>query len=159
MPTRTYKRLWCKTCNEFELHETPILTGDDLQCKVCDTIYTNIKLKEIPEEKRLAQRKRYSESKRNETGALYNSFIMGSGLDVILSNENSDTIYESDAGQKQLDKWVAEEAEQLREARKVKHQEDSELKKTFKKVGRNDKCLCGSDKKYKKCCYQKIQKI
>ena len=24
--------------------------------------------------------------------------------------------------------------------------------KTSKKIGRNDKCPCGSDKKYKQCC-------
>ena len=27
-----------------------------------------------------------------------------------------------------------------------------------KKIGRNDKCICGSGKKYKKCCLNKTQK-
>lgn len=32
------------------------------------------------------------------------------------------------------------------------------IKRTHKKVGRNDPCPCGSGKKYKKCCYPKFEK-
>jgi len=30
------------------------------------------------------------------------------------------------------------------------------FKRVFDKVGRNEKCICGSNKKYKKCCIEKI---
>ena len=32
------------------------------------------------------------------------------------------------------------------------HQSVEQVKRTLPKVGRNDPCLCGSEKKYKKCC-------
>ncbi len=30
------------------------------------------------------------------------------------------------------------------------------LERSFQKVGRNDPCLCGSGKKFKKCCVDKV---
>jgi uncharacterized protein YecA (UPF0149 family) len=32
------------------------------------------------------------------------------------------------------------------------HPEIKPFKRTTAKIGRNDPCLCGSNKKYKKCC-------
>lgn len=32
-------------------------------------------------------------------------------------------------------------------------------RKAFEKIGRNEKCFCGSDKKYKNCCYEKAHDI
>ena len=32
----------------------------------------------------------------------------------------------------------------------------SPARKTLPSVGRNDPCICGSGKKYKKCCLQKM---
>ena len=33
------------------------------------------------------------------------------------------------------------------------------MKNNKKKIGRNEKCPCGSEKKYKKCCLEKNQHI
>jgi len=160
-PVKTLKRTWCKTCNEFKLHETKKLFDKDWFCKECDTEYTDIYLSEIPEEKLLEQRKRYTESQKRDRIDIYSMLLMGRGLESIGYNSGfGDTeIRESDAGQREIDEIKQMEIELVREKRRVQRQKDLELKQSFHKLGRNDKCLCGSEKKYKKCCYSKIQKI
>lgn len=38
------------------------------------------------------------------------------------------------------------------------HQESS-FRKAFAKVGRNEPCVCGSGKKYKKCCWENLHDV
>jgi len=160
-PVRTLKRIWCKTCNEFELHETKKLFDKEWFCRTCDTEYSEIYLSEIPEEKLIVQRKRYTESRKRDMSDVYSMLLMGQGLHSIGFNSGfgDSEIRESDAGQKEIDEIYYMKLELAREKRRVQRQEDLKLKQSFHKLGRNDKCLCGSDKKYKKCCYSKIQKI
>jgi uncharacterized protein YchJ len=47
-----------------------------------------------------------------------------------------------------LEEW--KQVVQEREARYRKH--SSSIKVATPKVGRNDPCICGSGKRYKKCC-------
>lgn len=164
MPTITLKRIWCKTCNEFELHATETIFGKEWFCNKCATEYIDgILYSEIPEEKLIAQRVRYKEKQRKDMGDVYSQFIMGGGLSGMFdtfSEVGSNTeIYESDAGQIQIDKAMKLKRDEAYEKRRIQRVKDLELKQSFHKLGRNDKCLCGSEKKYKKCCYQKIQKI
>lgn len=48
-----------------------------------------------------------------------------------------------------------EQAKSLNDNRPGKVDKQQTVKRTQKKVGRNDPCPCGSGKKYKKCCYPK----
>ncbi|OGC43741.1 hypothetical protein A2400_02375 [candidate division WS6 bacterium RIFOXYB1_FULL_33_14] len=48
-----------------------------------------------------------------------------------------------------------EEVKSLIDNRPGQVSKQSTVKRSSKKVGRNDPCPCGSGKKYKKCCYPK----
>jgi preprotein translocase subunit SecA len=48
-----------------------------------------------------------------------------------------------------------EQVKSLNDNRPGKVEKQQTVKRTQKKVGRNDPCPCGSGKKYKKCCYPK----
>jgi len=43
--------------------------------------------------------------------------------------------------------------------KKVNNGVKSKMSKKSNKVGRNDKCWCDSNKKYKKCCFENDRKI
>lgn len=53
--------------------------------------------------------------------------------------------------------------ENRRNQRKMKRYEEHQKlliwKAQYKGLGRNDTCICGSGKKYKKCCLTKCEKI
>ena len=160
-PRITKHRIWCKTCNEFELHSRKELFGGDkfpLICETCDTQYSEIKLSEIPDGKLVEQRERYNEQKRKEMNGLFGMFMVN-GLNMFNEVDYEIKTVESDAGQKSIDEQKRKEIEKRRNELLQKRHDDLELKKDFHKLGRNEKCLCGSGKKYKKCCWTKIQKI
>lgn len=162
MPQRTLYRQWCKTCNEFELHIEKEFLKKDLACMECKTEYTDIKLKDIPLEKRKEQRKRYNNSKDTGLSILFGSYLGSAGYPfsgMFDEPGSNDEIRESDAGQRAIDEYDKKQRDIAYEKRRIRRKEEVELKKSFHKLGRNDKCLCGSDKKYKKCCWTKIQKI
>jgi uncharacterized protein YecA (UPF0149 family) len=147
MPTRTFYRIWCKTCNEFELH-----TNKDEQyiCEECGTVYTDILLGEIPKEKRIEQRERYNKRKRKNFINIFDTFT---NYHNMFKEEIGRTeIMESDAGQKYIDDKNKEKYEQY----KKEAEEKKALQKQYSKLGRNEKCFCGSGIKFKKCCYAKI---
>ena len=147
MPTRTFYRIWCKTCNEFELH-----TNKDEQyiCNKCDTVYTDILLGEIPKEKRIEQRERYNKKKQENFISIFDTFT---NYHNMFKEEIGITeIMESDAGQKYIDDINKEKYEQY----KKEAEEKKALQKQYSKLGRNEKCFCGSGVKFKKCCYEKI---
>jgi hypothetical protein len=159
MPTKEYRRMWCKTCNEYTLHNLPWITAknNDHDCRECGTVYTNVLLSEIPEDKIKEQRERYKLSKKAQFSKMFS--------DEYLFPNNFTSSYpdvhviESDAGQKFID----EAAERLRiEQEKRRRIELDHMRaeaKRYKALGRNDICLCGSNKKYKTCCQSKYSKV
>jgi len=149
------------------------MDNDIWKCNDCDTVYTSIKLKDIPEEKMLAQRKQYTQAKQAKYSELMNQFSTGmyGGFntnplaDLFSEKFNEPEIIESDAGQKIIDEREYELQRIKREKLLIKRQEDKELAKQYSKLSRNEICLCGSidsngkPKKYKKCCWSKINNI
>ena len=169
-------RLWCKSCNDFTLHDR--IFNDELKheryglcsfpkneegeqkkfaslCE-CGTQYTSVNKSEIPVDKLLEQRARYKEQRRLEFQKLYGSMLNGYGMSNPLETFFNDVkigveVVETDAG------LEAEEAEKKR-IRDEKRAEFNLEVSAFKKLGRNDRCLCGSGKKYKQCCLPRHEK-
>ena len=146
--TKYFYRLWCKNCKNFTLHEE---SENDKTICTCGTIYSNVKVSEVDEEKLIEQRERF----KNQESAEFNDLMsmMTKKLNPIsmFSNDAFEVktkIIESDAGLKLQRKRQKERKEKLKEEAKV------ELLK-FKGVERNDKCPCKSGLKYKKCCRNK----
>lgn len=161
-PQITKHRIWCKTCNEFKLHSRKVLFGSGEQpliCETCKTEYSEIKLSDIPDEKLKEQRERYKISRRNDMNDIFGSYLSFGLLHAFSETGYEPKIVESDAGQNVIDEQVRKEREIKRNELLQKRNDDLELKKKFHNLGRNEKCRCGSGKKYKKCCWQKIQKI
>jgi len=164
MPTTHKYRVWCKTCNDFILHTKK--EEEDLKCGDCDTVYTEIFLKDIPEDKIIEQRVRYKDQKRaklNETMRMFMESAESRKVKEMMhmfsppGSSYEKEIYESDAGQKTIDEENAKIREaQLEEEKRIKDEQKEEAAK-YKGLGRNDICVCGSGLKYKKCCLIKIE--
>jgi len=174
MPSTIKKRTWCTTCQEFELfeshltpHETIIIDsqGSEIKktskttCDTCGNEYVPYSLSEVPEEKILKQRERYRQMKKTEFIKMLSAYQDMSRTNILkdIMAEVSDrpvgyTVKEDDAGQEEID--AAERA-----AREAKKLADIEFKERFRGAQRNDKCRCGSDNKYKKCCLPKVNAI
>jgi len=162
MPQRTFYRLWCKKCKEYTLHyANKFLDKKDngLKCQTCKTIYSDILLKDIPKEKLSAQRERYIKSQGSVLDYL-NLFAPRNPLEGMFEEPGYDNeIIESDAGQKVIDlKIQNENAKKLVKQREEKETNRIEYDK-YKHLGRNDKCICGSGAKYKKCCLKRIENL
>lgn len=159
MPTRELRRIWCKTCNEFELHYQNFPNWEDFFCSTCDTKYSSILLKDIPPKKIQEQRKRYKESNKGTifnymlTGLLFNSPSMG------LFEDETVNIRESDAGQRVIDERERQKRAAIYEERRLLREKRLAEAKKYSHLGRNDTCICGSGKKYKKCCLERIRTI
>jgi hypothetical protein len=164
MPTRVLKRQWCRTCQDYTIHNTKKLFDKEWFCESCDTEYIKTDISEIPEEKLLEQRKRWSEKNKRDFGNIYTSMILGTDLTSIFNSPLYNTgfeteIKEDDAGQNKINEELRREKElEYEKQYRIRH-EQLELKKKYKNLGRNDKCICGSDLKYKNCCLTKISKI
>ncbi len=167
MPNYTHKRyrLWCKQCDNFTLHER--IYKDEFkhpkfdQCKFveeetyaslceCGCQYSDVYITDIDKEKLLEQRNRFKEKRKEKTLNIFSKYARLGALDLGLEKmfsppEIGYEVIESDAGLE-----YEEELEREIQA-KIKHKEYIELL-TYKNVGRNDICLCGSGIKYKKCC-------
>lgn len=148
MPTQpTSYRKWCKNCKDWEIF-TPEF-GKELTCNTCECISESYRLSEIPIEKLEEQRIRWVKQRRSNFSTLINFAEILSYYDNSIGYDHSNLI-ESDAGQQAIDDkktadWKAECARKKDEVNK------------YRSIGRNDLCLCGSQKKYKKCCWSKIQ--
>lgn len=158
MPTRTLHRFWCTECKDYTLHNTLGSKG----CTICGTITETYNLKDVPEEKVLEQRERYKKSKRNIFES-YLSFIQPKNqleqLVEMFHEECKTEIIETDAGQKYIDEQrEIERRKKASEAYQVRKELEDEYKK-YKKLGRNDICLCGSGRKYKNCCITKFARL
>jgi uncharacterized protein YecA (UPF0149 family) len=166
MPIREYKRLWCKKCNDWELFEQQYPNWKDWFCQKCETVHEKTLLSEIPNEKLIEQRKRYIEYNHTSIGKFMGEMMMSSQernlreFVHMMSPPGSDfetEIIESDAGQIQIDEELRKRRE---EKRQKEFEEKEEIKKgliKFKGANRNDTCPCGSGKKYKKCCLNKVE--
>lgn len=160
MPTIIRKRVWCKTCQDYCIHQQNVIT-DKLICKECKTEYEPTSLSEIPDEKIQEQRKRYIEWNKQKKKKFFSELINPMAR---LTNEfgnmfsppgNDVEFYETDAGQRDIDKKIEEEYEKIREQKKQEHEKKVIEYNKFKHTQRNDTCPCGSGLKYKKCCYNK----
>lgn len=145
---KVYFRTWCKTCNDWELFYTPHFLGEpdgETTCKQCSKPIENITLGEIPKEKILEQRKRYKEQKSRNFREMLSVFALGGFGGAIGGGTR---IVENDAGQKLIDEERVKREAEERETFRVES-----LK--YVNLGRNEKCKCGSELKYKKCCWAK----
>lgn len=156
MEQRVYKRIWCKSCNDFTIHE--LNTGEKLQCNYCGTEYTNIYLKEIPKDKLELQRERYKFQQRRKYTDLYTGFLTN-GLNELFEEPGKPVILESDAGQEDIDTRIRQERAKRMAEYREKQEKKKQLQEKFKNTHRNDKCLCGSGLKYKYCCLKEIRSL
>jgi len=144
--TNISKRTWCKKCQDYTLFAETV-SGQPI-CKTCETHYEEYTLEEVPAEKVEVQRARYKEYKRQEfmeIMAMYQS--QGN-----MTNYTPPNIVEDDAGQTAIDTAIRAEQEAKRAA-------EAEFKNRFRGAQRNEKCRCGSEQKYKKCCLPLVEKI
>ena len=164
MPQRRLQRTWCNTCKEFELFERAFEKDSPLLCGSCGNEFEEFLLKDIPKEKAVEQRKKYKSKRISEMNSVFGKYMLH-GLDNIGPNSFNDSvgenthIIEDDAGQREIEKIEKIERDKIILERKIQRQKDLALKDRYRNVGRNDVCLCGSEKKYKKCCWNKIYKI
>jgi uncharacterized protein YchJ len=146
IPFKKY-RTYCKTCQNFTIHSWK--SKEDIHCDACDTKDTGYIINEIDPQLIEEQRKRYQRYKLEGLNSIYSKFIKGYGLQGIMELDNiRQDIQECDAGQINIDK----QKKALKEAEEMEYQQEVQwFKNNFKLLGRNDKCGCGSGKKYKQC--------
>ncbi len=172
MPERYLQRQWCKKCQSCELFEEKGLFAkkenpgeSHWSCIECGTKFEPYKLSEVPKEKIKEQRERYKVWKKEQFEKMFGSY-----LDFGRSNRNfindmfsapgSRThVTEADAGQKYIDDQIKKEREAEYEKRRAAKEALEKEYEAYRKSGRNDKCLCGSGKKYKHCCLPRFQNI
>ena len=142
MPTpRPLHRTYCKTCQDFTIHTA------DYVCQTCNTEFTSYFPSKVDSSLIEQQRKRYKVAKINSMGSLYGAFMQGKGIEVIMS-EPKQQIIECDAGQKEINNRKKEQREEV----KRRGQEIlDDYNTNYKHLNRNDKCTCGSGKKFKQC--------
>lgn len=153
MPTKKLIRFWCHTCKEFTLQEQ----GGG--CLTCGTINESYKLSEVPEEKLIAQRNRYSAKKKADIINAFQAISPYSEyypISLLGTLDMYSEVVEDDAGQKAIDKAREERYEKIK---KEREELKAEYNKTFKGTNRNESCPCGSGKKYKHCCQNKFSNL
>lgn len=157
MPTITKYRLWCSSCQEWQLflHKIFSSSGEIEPCPVCSTPHADTPLENIPIDKINEQRKRYKEHKNP-----FNSFfglILSASSALDFRPPGSDIqIVEHDAGQKAIDKKEDAEYTERQKIRAAETRAFLEEQTKYTSLGRNNVCICGSGKKYKKCCWSKF---
>lgn len=146
MPTpRPKHRTYCKTCRDFTVHTAEYI------CENCNTEFTSYFPSEVDSNLVEQQRERYTKQRLKEVLGLYGAFMQGNGIQAIIDSPNEfeiGKIIECDAGQKELDNRRKEQKEELK--RKVQGILD-DYNTNYKHLNRNDKCTCGSGKKFKQC--------
>ena len=142
MPTpRPKHRTYCKTCQDFTIHTA------DYICESCDTKFTPYFPSKVDSNLVEKQRERYTAQKTRDIGGLYGAFVGGFGIDAMMAL-NELRIEECDAGQKEIDN---KRKEQKLEVKRVGQEILEDYNTNYKHLNRNDKCTCGSDKKFKQC--------
>jgi uncharacterized protein YchJ len=146
MVTPKKHRTYCKTCQDFTIHSWQ--SNEDLNCIECGTKETGYNLRDIDPELIEKQRARYKEMQKREFHSIV--AIYSNPLQSIFSNDRSIgyNVVECDAGQKQIDEAKKQQRKELEQ----KAQEIlDDYNDNYKKLNRNDKCSCGSGKKFKQC--------
>jgi len=143
MPTpRPKHRTYCKTCQDFTIHTA------DYVCQTCETKFTSYFPSEVDAVLVEQQRKRYSKQKQNDVLGLYGAFMQGNGINVLMRDFEQVKIIECDAGQEEIDNRKKEQRE---EAKRRGQEILDDYNTNYKHLNRNDKCNCGSGKKFKQC--------
>jgi hypothetical protein len=148
-------RKYCKKCEDFMIFDI----NTDTQNKICTTCGfphdSNIDYSTVDQSKLEQQRYRYKKYESEKFKNFYSNLLNHSNIiHEILKPDNNfpqNLIIETDAG---LEDIIREEKEIQSNIRKERI---LELER-FSNIGRNDKCLCGSNLKYKKCCLDKHSK-
>jgi len=163
MRTIVKYRKWCKNCQDFTVHN---YKDDKYICDFCDTIYTDVYLKDIPKSKIEEQRQRYTEKEGDEYSKLFGELAktpeeknLEFMMDMFSPPGSKIEIIESDAGLNNIRK--REREKRLKERAEYEEQKGKDLEeiKKYKGLNRNDICACGSGKKYKKCCLNNITQL
>ena len=158
MPTTIYHRTWCKRCLDFTLHLwTKIDDSKTLICKDCKQEENGYSFNEVPEEKLLEQRERYKKSKFSQLEKITNMYLNSNSSlfnDMMKEPGNDIKIIECDAGQKYIDNKRHEAYEKAKQER---NEMINDYNQNYSKLNRNDKCSCGSNKKFKVCCLPKFK--
>lgn len=156
MPTPLKKhRTYCKTCENFTIHSWA--DKENLICNICDTKETGYNIKDVNPDLILLQRERYNRQKMNQLKRVYGTFTKGLGIQALMDLDKiSQDVIEDDAGQIQIDNF--------RRQRKLKEQQEKQelyidYVTNYKHLNRNDKCSCGSGKKYKHCHLNNFRNI
>lgn len=140
--TRTY----CTECKDFTIHSTKTFLGE-LICRTCDNEFKGYTLQEVEPQLVLEQRERYKKQRQRNIGGIYGAFMRGVGIDFMMQMEEQE-VKESSAGQEDVD---AELRRQRQEIAEQKNQHHQLFLDNYSHLNRNDKCTCGSGKKYKQC--------
>jgi hypothetical protein len=157
MPQIRKNRTWCKTCQDWELFSVEIPADGEKSKPLCDTCkseYIPYSQDEVPEDKLVEQRERYSKMKFEEFKRMVGVYAQSNPLSEIFKPDTEIGLHitEDDAGE-----IAIQEAKKA--ARDAKRLADIELKDKFRGAQRNSPCRCESGLKYKKCCLPIIEKL
>ena len=154
MPKLVKYRKWCLNCNNWEIFfEKNLFDPKSLVCESCRLAYVEINLSEIPEDKIQLQRYRYKIMlKKNNDVVRFFALSLGLGFPSMPVQN----IIEDDAGQREIYLQIQKQNEEIKEQKRVQRLEYEAEQQKYKHLGRNDRCSCGSGKKYKKCCLSKF---
>lgn len=139
MPTPIPKhRTYCKTCNSFKIHTWK---SQELVCDTCETVFSSYFPNQIDQNIVQEQRERYKKQEIKNVTKLF----------TYLGTNHSfpqTAVTECDAGQEDLDN---KRKELNRQIQLQKHLLIDDYNANYKHLSRNDKCSCGSNKKFKQC--------
>jgi uncharacterized protein YecA (UPF0149 family) len=141
-------RHWCTSCNDYALFA---MNDEILNCETCSSPKQEVDLSTIPGEKIEEQRNRFRNMRRTDFAKMMEVYqFMSANPNADMPFAETDTIAETDAGLLVIE----------REEREKKEAEQEAIRQDIEKhknVGRNEKCICNSGLKYKKCCWTRIQ--
>lgn len=150
--TKYVYRLWCSNCQDYKIHERTNVNEKTVYTCECGCELSDVSLKDIPQEKVLEQRERFKRKRKCDFSKTLTNYLLPK-YDNFFSEVTINTeVIESDAGLIAIEKAEREKQEQLRT-----NAVERILK--YKGLQRNDICICGSDKKYKKCCLIENEKL
>lgn len=144
----TKYRLFCKTCVDYTLH---IHNGNETFTCKCNTLHSDINISEIPTDIVLKQQKRYKEYRSRLQHSTYN-IVLKDMFGQFASNNIGTNVLEDDAG-------LIEQENKIKQERIAERNRKIDYLNSFKGINRNETCRCGSGKKYKKCCSDKVNEI
>lgn len=143
-------RKYCTHCKDFKVFDNDI-------CETCINGFVFTDIYEIPNDILLKQQSRFLKQRSNKIRSEFGTYNMFfGGFNFLSSNIPSknpkNEILEGDAGVLYIEKEM--DNEKYKEYFEIKEELD-----LYKDIKRNDKCLCGSNKKYKKCHFEFHDKL